>query len=216
MQSVMNMIFHKLPHYLILSAVTLAIFACSSSDNSPSANQPPSLSGTPPPTAMQDLQYSFTPTGSDPEGDPLTFTITNMPSWASFDTTSGALTGMPLVQHLGVYANISISVSDGKDSAELPAFSIDVVPISAGSLTLSWAPPMQNADGTPLTDLAGYRIRWGTQSGDHPNLKVVDNSGVSNFVIEGLAPGNYFFTVSAVDTSNNESQASNEASGTVP
>lgn len=196
--------------------MTLATFACSSADNSPSANQPPSLSGTPPSTAMQDMQYSFTPTGSDPEGDRLAFAITNMPSWASFNTTSGALTGMPLIQHLGTYANISISASDGTSDAELPAFSIDVVPMSAGSLTLSWTPPTQSADGTLLTDLDSYRVRWGTQSGDHPNLREVDNPGVSNFVIDGLAPGIYFFTISAVDTSNNESAASNEASGIVP
>ena len=206
--------------------MTLATFACSSADNSPSANQPsanqpsanqpPSLSGAPPPTAMQDLQYSFTPTSSDPEGDPLVFAITNTPSWASFDTTSGALTGMPLIQHLGTYADISISVSDGKSSAELSAFSIDVVPMSAGSLTLSWTPPTRSADGTPLTDLDSYRIRWGTQSGNHPNIQDVDNPGVSNFVIDGLASGIYFFTVSAVDTWDNESAASNEASGTVP
>ena len=165
---------------------------------------------------MQDLQYSFKPGGSDPDSDPLTFSITNTPSWASFDNTSGALTGMPLMQHIGIYANITISVSDGQESITLPAFDIEVVSMATGSLALSWAPPMQSADGTPLTDLAGYRIRWGTQSGDHPNLQEVDNPGVSMFVIEGLAPGNYFFSVSAVDTWTNESAASNEASGTVP
>ena len=75
---------------------------------------------------------------------------------------------------------------------------------------------MQSADGTPLIDLASYRIHWGTQSGIYPNLLQVDSPGVSSFVIDGLAAGNYFFAVSAVDTSDNESQVSNEASGTVP
>lgn len=165
---------------------------------------------------MQDLQYSFRPAGSDPENDPLTYSITNMPSWASFDNTSGALTGMPLMQHIGTYPDITISVSDGMDSAELPVFNIEVVPMATASLVLSWTPPTQSADGMPLADLASYRIRWGTQSGDHPNLQEVDNPGVSSFVIEGLAPGNYFFVISAVDTSDNEGQASNEASGAVP
>jgi hypothetical protein len=190
--------------------------ACSSSENLPSANQPPSLSGTPPPTAMLDANYSFMPGSSDLDGDPLTFSITNMPSWASFDNTSGALTGMPLIQHIGTYANISISVSDGKASTEIPAFAIEVVATATGSISLSWTPPMQSADGTPLIDLASYRIHWGTQSGIYPNLLQVDSPGVSSFVIDGLAAGNYFFAVSAVDTSDNESQVSNEASGTVP
>lgn len=165
---------------------------------------------------MLDANYSFMPGSSDLDGDPLTFSITNMPSWASFDNTSGALTGMPLMQHIGTYANISISVSDGKASTEIPAFAIEVVATATGSISLSWTPPMQSADGTLLIDLASYRIHWGTQSGIYPNLLEVDSPGVSGFVIDGLAAGNYFFAVSAVDTSNNESQVSNEASGTVP
>ncbi len=39
--------------------------------------------------------------------------------------------------------------------------------LSAGDATLSWDPPTTNADGTPLTDLAGYRIYYGTSSGSY-------------------------------------------------
>lgn len=213
----MNMPYLRRPRYLVLSAMMLAASACSSGSSSENSvsNLPPSLSGTPPPTAVQDVQYSFAPAVSDPDGDPLTFTITNIPSWATFDDTSGALSGMPLVQHIGTYADITISVSDGRNSAQLPSFDIEVVPTATGSLALAWTPPTQSTDGSALNDLASYRIRWGTQPGDHPNLREVDNPGVARFVIDGLAPGNYFFIISAVDTSNNESEASNEATGTV-
>ncbi len=199
--------------------MALAASACSSSDSpqlsSPTVNQPPSVSGAPPASAVQDWQYSFTPTSSDPNGDVLTFTITNMPSWASFDATSGALSGTPSVQHLGTYANILISVSDGQDSVELPAFDIEVVPTGSGSLSITWSPPTESADGSSLNDLAGYRIHWGTQSGSHPNVLEVNNPSLSRYVIDGLVSGNYFFIISAVDTSSNESKASNEASGAV-
>jgi hypothetical protein len=59
-------------------------------------------------------------------------------------------------------------------------------------------------------------VRWGTQTGDHPNLLEITNPGVASFVVDGLAPGSYFFVISAVDASDNESQASNEASGILP
>ena len=213
--------------YSVLSVIPIALSACSSSDSSSGANdntvnddtgdvnQPPALSGVPPDHAMQDQVYSFTPESSDPDNDPLVFTITNMPNWATFDTATGKLSGTPSMQHVGTYSNISINVSDGQASTELSPFAIEVLSGATGSLTLSWTPPTQSADGSPLTDLAGYRLRWGTQSGDYPNLSEIDNSGTATFVVDGLAPGNYFMVLTAIDMAGNESDPSNEAMGSV-
>lgn len=215
----------KPPFYPVWPVMMLVVSACSSgsssesgpsSDDSPPANQSPSLSGSPPAFAMLDLIYSFAPGGSDPDGDPLTFAVTNLPPWATFDNSTGRLSGMPSMQHVGVHADILISVSDGQAAAELPAFDIEVVATATGSLALTWTPPSQSADGSTLSDLASYRIRWGTQTGDHPNVLDINNPGLASYVIDGLAPASYFLTISAVDNSNNESQPSNEASGTVP
>jgi len=208
-----------LNHSLVLSIVMLCVSACSSSSSDSSAsdqgNRPPSLSGSPPAYAMLDLIYSFTPGSGDPDGNMLSYSVSNMPAWASFDTATGKLTGTPSMQHVGIHGDIAISVSDGQATTDLPTFSIEVIAGATGSLALSWAPPTQSADGSPLDDLAGYRIRWGTQTGDHPNLLELNNPGISSYVIDNLAPGNYFLLVFAVDTSNNESGASNEADGTV-
>src|SRR5256885_10347350 len=35
---------------------------------------------------------------------------------------------------------------------------------AATSVSLAWQPPTQNSNGTPITDLAGYRIHYGTAS----------------------------------------------------
>ncbi len=69
------------------------------------------------------------------------------------------------------YPNIRISVSDGQLTTNLGDFTINVVATSPGTATLSWTPPTQNTDGSPLTDLAGYRVYWGTSSGNYPELR---------------------------------------------
>src|SRR5690606_2989583 len=86
------------------------------------ANRAPTISGTPSATGTIGVGYSFTPTASDPDGNTLGFTIEGRPSWASFDTSTGRLSGTPSTA--GTSANIAITVSDGRLSAALPVFSI--------------------------------------------------------------------------------------------
>ncbi|GAB1046495.1 MAG: hypothetical protein SPiTSB_07600 [Shewanella algae] len=89
-------------------------------------NKAPSISGTPAGSVDQDSYYSFIPTATDPDQDPLTFSISNKPAWASFNTASGELSGTPLREHVGVSNNIIIRVSDGALSTDLAPFSVEV------------------------------------------------------------------------------------------
>ncbi|GHF83308.1 Ig-like domain-containing protein [Thalassotalea marina] len=96
----------------------------------PPTNTAPVISGTPQASVTEDSEYSFTPNASDVDNDPLTFSISGMPTWASFDSTTGQLVGTPVREDLGTTENITISVSDGTVSSSLPAFSIEVVKTS--------------------------------------------------------------------------------------
>lgn len=82
-------------------------------------------------------------------------------------------------------------------------------------VTLSWTPPTQNTDGTPLTDLAGYKIYQGTTSGTYPVVYDVPNPGVVSYIVEGLADGTYYFAATAYNTSGIESDYSNEVAKVV-
>lgn len=175
-----------------------------------SGNSAPKISGTPPTSLNVNNAYAFQPSASDADNDTLTFSIANKPSWASFSATTGKLYGTPDASAAGIYSKVSISVSDGKAMASLPAFDIVVNQISLGSVTLSWMPPTQNTDGTTLTDLAGYRIVYGTSSSALSNTVQV-NSGVSSVVINDLAPGTYYFAVRAFTFTGVESTNSNVA-----
>ncbi|HXI67974.1 MAG TPA: hypothetical protein VNH41_08555, partial [Steroidobacteraceae bacterium] len=86
------------------------------------------ISGTPLTTIKAGTVYTFTPIATDFAGNTgngahLTFSIVNGPSWATFFSGTGQLTG-PAVK--GTYSGIVISVTDGCASAPLKAFTIKV------------------------------------------------------------------------------------------
>jgi hypothetical protein len=184
-------------------------------DDGGSSNQPPTISGNATLAITIGDSYSFTPSASDPDGDPLTFSIDNRPSWASFNSNTGALTGTPTLGDVGSFTNIRISVSDGQASASLPGFRIDVSQVALGSATLSWTAPTQNEDGSALTNLAGYKIYYGRSSGTYSNEVRIDNPGVTSFVVENLSPDTYFFAATALNSAGAESRFSGEAVKTV-
>lgn len=101
----------------------------------PQQSQPgaPTISGNPAGTVAAGSNYSFTPVASDPNGDALTFSILNAPSWASFSASTGELSGTPPAADVGTDSDILITVSDGHASASLPAFAIQVTPPVVGT-----------------------------------------------------------------------------------
>jgi hypothetical protein len=84
--------------------------------------------------------------------------------------------------------------------------------VSSGTINLAWDPPTINADGSPLIDLAGYIICYGTASGTYDHF--IDVGNVTAYNLTGLAPGQtYYIVTTAYDTSNNQSIFSNEVNG---
>lgn len=175
-------------------------------------NTAPKISGTPLTAVNAGNAYSFTPAASDANGDPLAFSIQNKPAWASFSTTNGRLSGTPSAAQVGSYANVVISVSDGKTRVSLSPFAINVTASSSGAATLSWTAPTRNTDGSSLTNLGGYRIYYGTSSGALTQTIQVNNASISTYVVENLSPATYYFAVKAVTTAGAESGLSNVAS----
>lgn len=182
----------------------------------PPGNSAPQIAGLPASEVNIDETYSFAPTASDADGDDLTFSIENQPVWASFDSGTGELTGQPTLEHVGVYDAILISVSDGQASASLPSFAVSVNQTGTFSTTLSWTAPTQNEDGSPLTDLAGYKIYWGTTPGVYPNSVTIDNPGLTTHVVGNLAAGTYEFVATAINSDGVESVYSNTATKMLP
>ena len=179
-------------------------------------NSPPVISGTAASTVTANGGYSFTPTASDADNDTLTFSVSGLPGWASFNTATGRISGTPDDADVGVYSDITITVSDGRSSASLGPFSITVNVMGADSVTLSWTAPTQNEDGSTLLNLAGYRVYWGTASGIYPNSVTINNSGLTTYVVENLDSGTYEFVATSLNADGVESEYSNLAVKTVP
>jgi hypothetical protein len=151
----------------IASPVSLPAFDLTVSNT----NDAPTIGGTPATTVAEGSPYSFTPTAGDPDvGDTLTFSITNQPTWASFDTATGALTGTPGSTAVGTTTGIVISVSDATVSVSLPAFDLEVTALDS------------NADG--ISDGQAAAIGLDPQSLD------TDGDGISDAIEVGVNPAN--------------------------
>lgn len=86
---------------------------------------------------------------------------------------------------------------------------------SSDTVTINWTPPTENTNGSPLTNLAGYEIHYGTSSDKLTKTIGVSNPGIATYVVSNLTPGKYYFAVAAVNSSGTESPLSTQVSTTV-
>lgn len=162
------------------------------------------ISGSPPTQVTAGTAYSFKPTTNASSSTALTFSILNMPSWASFSASSGTLSGTPTSGQVGTYSNITISVTDGTQTSSLPAFSIKVV--AAGTLTISgtpsgavnvgstysFTPSVNNPGGGTLTFSIQNRPSWANFNGANGQLTgtpVAANAGTYSNIVISVSDG---------------------------
>jgi hypothetical protein len=159
------------------------------------------ISGVPSTSIAEDSSYSFTPSISDIDvGDSAIFSITNQPSWASFSTSTGALSGTPTNSDVGDYNNIVISATDdGGAISNLPAFNISVsntndAPVISGSPSAtiaedalySFTPSVSDVDIVETTSFsiinlpswASFNANTGELSGTPTNNDVGNTTGI--------------------------------------
>ncbi len=139
----------------------------------------------------------------------------NKPAWASFNRTNGRLYGTPASGDIGTFAGVTITASDGELEDALGPFAITVADRTLGSATLSWSAPTTNEDGSPLTDLRGYRVYYGVEQSTLTRRIEVPDADVTSATIEELEPATWYFAVQAYTTDGTESTSSNVVSKTI-
>ena len=201
------------PHPAAMPAVSVSTLTSAPASAAPQAI---TLQGTPTTMITAGSEYSFLPTIS-PNSGLVTFAVTGQPAWLHFDPSTGALSGKPGLADEGTSGHITITASNATNSTSLTPFTIRVnaPTASTGSATLSWSAPTENTDGTPVTDLAGYRVYYGTSAGDLNRTLSVAGGASIKVVVDGLSPGKYYFAVIAYTSSGIDSGQSNVADQTI-
>jgi hypothetical protein len=160
----------------------------------PASNSAPTISGAPTTAVIVGDAWTFTPSASDADGDPLTFSIENQPVWATFDTGNGTLSGLPMLGHAGTYSNIIVAVSDGQAISALPTFTLTVEDLSTESnrppqlsgtapttvmigTEYSFRPTATDPDGDALTFSIANRPSWAFYNSNTGRLSGTPDAG---------------------------------------
>ena len=164
-------------------------------------NDAPSISGNPITSMSEDTPFNFAPVVSDIDSTLLSCSISGLPTWASFNTATGVLSGTPTNADVGTHEHIIITVKDNLGAIKsLPSFSITVTnvndaPVISGSPAssvdedslYSFTPTTLDADSgdshtfaiTGLPAWASFNTANGKLSGTPTN----DHVGTSSNII---------------------------------
>jgi hypothetical protein len=125
-------------------------------------------------------------------------------------TTSGSTTsstGTTSSTPPQTVADTGSTTTSGSSTTTAPPTSTTT---SSSVVTLGWVAPTQNSNGTPITDLAGYKIHYGTSSQDYTQVVSIANPSLSRYVLDSLASGTYYFAISSYNSQGTESPLSGE------
>lgn len=83
------------------------------------------------------------------------------------------------------------------------------------SVDVKWSAPTANTNGSALTNLAGYTIHYGTSRSALTKSVDVRSAGATDYVVQGLSGGTWYFAVTAYTNTGLESTYSSVVSTTI-
>lgn len=103
-----------------------------------------------------------------------------------------------------------VSACGGGGSSQSTSGTGNISYTPTGVATINWMPPVENTDGSTISSLNGYKIYYGETPSSLSHVIVIDNPGVTSYVIENLDNNSiYYFAITAIDSNNVESPYSN-------
>jgi hypothetical protein len=170
-------------------------------------NRPPVVAAIRDTTISENQPLTLTPSGSDPDGDALTWSGANLPAGASVNATTGVLTWTPSYTQAGVYGGVTLTAQDAQGASTSVSFTLTVLdanrPPTVASIhdttvvgddvtTLMLTPSGSDPDGDVLT-WSGTNLPAGatvnastgvftwtpshTQGGSYPGITLTASDG---------------------------------------
>ena len=129
-------------------------------------NDAPTITSSQVTSATEDAAYSYTFEASDVDsGDTPTLAATTLPSWLSFDTSTGVLSGTPVNSNVGDHSVVIIA-TDGSGAVDTQSFTITVA-------NTNDAPTITSTQVTSATEDTAYSYTFEANDvdvGDAPTL----------------------------------------------
>ena len=177
-----------------------------------SAQNNPTITGTPPASIAEDTAYTFMPGGGDVDaGDTPSYTLSNNPDWLLVDTATGTLSGTPTNADVGENSGIVLTITAGGETAAL-TFSIEVTNTNDAP-TISGTPPASiaedsaysftpgggdiDANDTPSYSLSNYPdwLMVDTATGELSGTPANDDVGTHSDIVLTITAGGEMATL---------------------
>jgi Fibronectin type III domain len=149
----------------------------------------------------------------------ITVTLPNAPTYTTTFSSASTFSRVITVRFRAdapatLRVNYTLTAGTGSINMQAAALSQAVATTSSGAATLAWQPPSLNSDGSPLTDLAGFKVYWSTTKGTYSQSTRISSSA-RTYTVSGLARGTWYFVVTALNSQGLESPYSNVWSKTI-
>jgi putative Ig domain-containing protein len=173
-------------------------------------NRPPVLNPIGNRTVEAGSTLAFTVSATDPDGDSVTYSVTGLPSGATFNTSTGAFSWTPASPQIGFY-NLTFGASDGIGGTASEAITITVTgPTPTAVVATATTPTSVSITWLPSTGAVSYEIlRLDTIGGlfnvvgTSTSLAYADNSVSANtaylYAVRGVNSGGVRSANSPVD-----------------
>jgi hypothetical protein len=126
------------------------------------ADRAPAFTSAPGTQVLLGGSYQYAAQAADPDGDPLTYRLTQAPAGMTLDAVTGLISWTPDTTQLGNH-DVTLTVADGRGGSATQTFVLQVLPGSGVHPPILLAPP------APLSALVGQPFQYPVAAVDPGN-----------------------------------------------